>query len=108
MVPYYEQVIETIISILSSRPEQETKWDSEREEWILKSLVIEFANDPGPAAASGSVRLLSLDVFERLVPVLVDLLVEREGESEKAYMGRVKNFVTPAIVRPVCTSFGLC
>lgn len=60
--------------------------------------------DAGPSAPTGSVRFMSTELFERLLPVFVNLVSRFNGEDNEFYEDRVDTTVKPLVVRDHCFS----
>ncbi len=111
MVPYFNNVLEHFVVVLQLPPPVTDPKSRaftaffERLAWILRALTNVLLYDAGPSAPAGTVRLMSTELYDRLLPVFVNLVARFNGESNKFYEDRVDNVVKPLVVPYILITF---
>jgi hypothetical protein len=109
MVPYFNNVLDHIVVVLQLPPPVTNPKSRsfnvffERLAWILRALTNVLLYDAGPSAPSGSVRLMTTELYDRLLPVFVNLVSKFQGETNKFYENRVDSVVKPLLLQLAVT-----
>lgn len=111
MVPFYAMIQQHALVILQlaspayiDKATTETYLFLHRQKWILRGLTEMLLHDPGPSAPSNSVRLLSAEVYERILPIVLALYTPYAGESDKYYEKRATSTLKPLVVQLAVTA----